>query len=89
MPEFELMSLNHKLLPISCPTTTEIAVCVSRYLEIISKTRKKLDEGLSEQMLSFIVKSKLPNMAYFLLYESIYEGICDEEKGKTKLSPNP
>ena len=56
LPEFELMSLDHKLLTILCPATSEIAVCVSKYLEIISKTKKKLDEGLSDQMLSFYCK---------------------------------
>ena len=50
------MSLDHKLLTILCPATTEIAVCVSKYLEIISKTRIKLDQGLSDQMLSIYCK---------------------------------
>ena len=57
LPEFEQMSLDHKLLTILCPATSEIAVCVSKYLEIISRTRTKLYQVLSDQMLTFYCKS--------------------------------
>ena len=51
LPDFENMSAQNKLLTILCPKNYEIAVCVSKYLGIISNTRKKLDMGLSDDML--------------------------------------
>ena len=48
---FVKMSPEHKLLSILCPVNTEIALCVSKYLKIISETRVKLDQGLSDTML--------------------------------------
>ena len=51
LPNFQFMSLEHKLLTILCPSNADIALCVSKYLKIISETRKKLDLGLSETML--------------------------------------
>ena len=52
LPNFGQMSLDHKLLTILCPATSEIAVCVSKYLKIITETRIKLDQGLSNDMLT-------------------------------------
>ena len=51
IPNFEHMSPEHKLLTILCPSNVEIALCVSKYLKIISETRTKLDQGLSDTML--------------------------------------
>ena len=51
LPKFVEMSPEHKLLSILCPLNTEIALCVSKYLKIISETRVKLDQGLSDTML--------------------------------------
>ena len=51
LPNFELMSPEHKLLTILCPANVDIALCVSKYLKIISETRMKLDKGLSVTML--------------------------------------
>ena len=43
--------ITSKLLSILCPVNTEIAMCVSKYLKIITETRVKLDQGLSDTML--------------------------------------
>ena len=51
LPNFNQMSLEHKLLTILCPANVDIALCVSKYLKIISETRTKLDQGLSNDML--------------------------------------
>ena len=51
LPDFEQLNPEHKLLTILCPSDTEIAVCVSKFLKIITETRKKLDQGLSDTML--------------------------------------
>ena len=47
MPNFGQMSPEHQLLTILCPVNAEMAVCVSKYLKIITETRMKLDQGLS------------------------------------------
>ena len=51
MPKFVGMSPDHQLLSILCPINSEIALCVSKYLKIITETRIKLDQGLSDSML--------------------------------------
>ena len=56
MPDFGQMSLDHKLLTILCPATAEMAVCVSKYSKIITETLMKLDQGLSNTMLTFYCK---------------------------------
>ena len=56
IPNFIQLSLENQLLAILCPNSTEIAVCVSNYLRIISETRYKLDQGLSHDMLSSYCK---------------------------------
>ena len=57
MPNFHQLSSNEKLLSILCPATADIALCVSKYLGIISETRKKLDQGLSSEMLEYYCKT--------------------------------
>ena len=52
LPRFEQMSPEHRLLTILCPSNVEIALCVSKYLKIITETRRKLDQGLSDTMLT-------------------------------------
>ena len=51
LPNFEQLPNDHKLLTILCPSSTEMAVCVSKYLKIITETRRKIDHGLSDTML--------------------------------------
>ena len=65
LPNFHQMSLDDKLLAILCPANADIALCVSKYLGIISDTRTKLDQGLSIDMLNTYCKiKKLPRRAY-------------------------
>ena len=45
LPDFEKLNTEHKLITILCPSDTEIAICVSKYLKIISETRKKNRSG--------------------------------------------
>ena len=52
LPNFVGMSNEHRLVSILCPVNTEIALCVSKYLKIIPETRVKLDQGLSDTMLT-------------------------------------
>ena len=56
LPNFVEMSPEHRLLSILCPANTEIALCVSKYLKIITEIRVKLDQGLSETMLTHYCK---------------------------------
>ena len=51
LPNFQEMSLNNKLLAILCPSNAGIALCVSKYLGIVTETRTKLDQGLSSDLL--------------------------------------
>ena len=55
-PGFENLSSEHKLLTILCPKNTELAVCASKYLKIITETRRKLDLGMSDTMLTTYCK---------------------------------
>ena len=52
LPNFQQMSPDDKLSSILCPANADIALCVSKYLGIISDTRSKLDQGLSLDMLN-------------------------------------
>ena len=49
---FPNLNSDDQLLSILCPANADIALCVSKYLSIVSDTRKKLDEGLSSDMLA-------------------------------------
>ena len=53
---FESMSAENKLATVLCPKNTEMAICVSKFLGIISETRNKLDLGLSDDMLGRYTK---------------------------------
>ena len=56
MPNFEQLSPEHKLVTILCPVNADMALCVSKYFKIITETRKKLDQGLSNTMLTYYCK---------------------------------
>ena len=56
IPNFTQFSQDKKLLVILCPATADIALCVSKYLGIITETRNKLDQGLSEDMIQTYCK---------------------------------
>ena len=57
IPNFLQLSQDQRLLAILCPATADIALCVSKYLGIISDTRSKLDKGLSNDMLTNYCKT--------------------------------
>ena len=52
LPNFHQLSMNNKLISVLCPANADIALCVSKYLGIITETRNKLDNGLSTDMLN-------------------------------------
>ena len=56
VPEFSEMCDRDKLLTVLCPVKTEVAKTVSKFLGIMSDTRKNLENGLSSEMLSFYTK---------------------------------
>ena len=56
IPYFENMCPQNQLSTILCPKNNEIAICASKFLGIISDTRKKIDLGLSEDMLGSYTK---------------------------------
>ena len=51
LPNFSKMSPDDILSSVLCPRNAEIALCVSKYLGIITETRTKLDQGLSSDLL--------------------------------------
>ena len=58
-PTFECMSDEHKFKTLLCPATATLAKCVSKYLGIISQTRKEIDMGLKpDELLLYIKHSK-------------------------------
>ena len=46
-PNFLNLSREQKLITLLCPSNQQIALCVSKYLGIITETRSKIDKGLS------------------------------------------
>ena len=58
-PNFPTLSAEQQLITLLCPATPELAKCVSKYLGIISNTRKELDSGLEPQTLNLYVQHKI------------------------------
>ena len=56
IPDFDTLSDRDKLATILCPKNNETAICASKFLGIISETRKKIDMGLSDDMLGRYTK---------------------------------
>ena len=56
IPGFLDMSDRDKLLTILCPAKTDVAKTVSKFLGIMSETRKNLENGLSYEMLNIYSK---------------------------------
>ena len=57
-PEFLSLSDDDKLRVILCPSTIEIAKCVSKFLGIMTNTRKEIDMGLNVNNLKLYIKHK-------------------------------
>ena len=58
IPGFSDLSDRDKLLTVLCPVKTEVAKTVSKFLGIMSDTRKHLENGLSSDMLKLYLKHK-------------------------------
>ena len=56
IPEFVNMCDRDKLLTVLCPAKTDVAKTVSKFLGIMSETRKHLENGLSSDMLNIYTK---------------------------------
>ena len=56
IPNFSKLTPEDQLVTVLCPSSTIIAKTVSKYLGIIFETRKKLDKGLSSEMLKTYCK---------------------------------
>ena len=56
LPNFEALTADQQLLTLLCPTTTQLAKCVSKYLGIISDSRKQIDLGLQPGALQIYSK---------------------------------
>ena len=90
LPRFEQMSPEHRLLTILCPSNVKIALFVSKYLKIITETRRKLDQGLSNTMLTSYCKiQKVPSMAYIIvvLTKDLILHYWDKREKKKKRTP--
>ena len=57
-PNFMSLSDDQKFCVILCPSTSDIAKCVSKYLGIMSNTRKEIDMGLNPCDLQQYIKHK-------------------------------
>ena len=55
-PIFPQLTVKKQLATLLCPSTTEIAKCVSKYLGIISNVRKQIDLGLKPEYLKLYIK---------------------------------
>ena len=57
-PEVFSLSDDDKLRVILCPSTIEIAKCVSKFLGIMTNTRKEIDMGLNVNNLKLYIRHK-------------------------------
>ena len=55
---FLSLSAEHKLCFILCPPTSDVAKCVSKFLGIMTNTRKEIDGGLCPDNLNLYLKHK-------------------------------
>ena len=58
VPGFSDIGDRDKLLTVLCPVKTEVAKTISKFLGIMSETRKNLENGLSSDMLKLYIKHK-------------------------------
>ena len=57
-PLFSTHPVEQQLIILLCPPTAELGKCVSKYLGIISNTRKEIDNGLNPEDLLHYIKHK-------------------------------
>ena len=58
-PAFLSLTAEQQLSTLLCPATTALAKCVSKFLGIISETRKEIDLGLSPQALQVYQRHRI------------------------------
>ena len=58
-PTFLSMTADQQLVTLMCPATTALAKCVSKFLGIISNTRKEIDMGFHPQALQLYQQHKI------------------------------
>ena len=58
-PAFLSLTAEQQLSTLLCPTTSALAKCVSKFLGIISETRKEIDLGFHPQALQVYQKHKI------------------------------
>ena len=52
------MSDEQKLCFVLCPSTTDIAKCVSKFLGLMTEIRKEIDMGLNPNNLQLYIKHR-------------------------------
>ena len=57
-PEFMSLTNEQKLIAILCPSTTDMAKCVSKFLGIMTQTRKEIDMGLNPNDIQLYIQHK-------------------------------
>ena len=56
-PQFDVLTIDEKLRFILCPPTVDVAKCVSKFLGIMTNTRKEIDMGLSPAHLNLYLRT--------------------------------
>ena len=57
-PDIKFMSDEQKLCFVLCPSTTDIAKCVSKFLGLMTEIRREIDMGLNPNNLQLYIKHK-------------------------------
>ena len=60
-PNFLMLNPEQKLTTILCPATPELAKCVSKFLGILSDTRKEIDLDFQRENLQIYLEHKFSN----------------------------
>ena len=58
VPTFPLLTKEEQLITLLCPATADLAKCVSKFLGIISDTRKEIDWGMRLQQVQQYIQQK-------------------------------
>ena len=63
VPTFPMLTNEEQLKTLLCPATADLAKCVSKFLGIISDTRKEIDLGMPlKQVQQYIKHTYQPNI---------------------------
>ena len=57
-PNLTKLTAEKQLITILCPATSEIAKCVTKYLEILSNIRNEIDNCLNPKDLDLYIKHR-------------------------------